>query len=139
METLSSAIPAIGMIEAIAIARIAQVLSQMIWALPDDRSDRGVPNITHSCRDHHDFCHNVLKMAANNEFPLELFTAEVQIYDSLYNKFSKEYRDNYKTGRRSAASSVCLRRSRKQYKNTRTAYGRFLKRTSPSKSRKNDK
>ena len=57
METLSSAIPAIGTIEAIAIARIAQVLSQTIRAIgaikdflmetiPEDRSVRGDPNIT---------------------------------------------------------------------------------------------
>ena len=51
METLSSAIPAIGTIEAIAIARIAQVLSQTIRAIehflmetiPDDRGDPKVP------------------------------------------------------------------------------------------------
>ena len=54
METLSSAIPAFGTIEAIAIARIAQVLSQTIRAIgaiehflmetiPDDRGDPKVP------------------------------------------------------------------------------------------------
>ena len=55
METLSSAIPAIGTIEAISIAsRIAQVLSQTIRAIgaiehflmqtiPDDRGDPKVP------------------------------------------------------------------------------------------------
>ena len=54
METLSSAIPAIWTIEAIAIARIAQVLSQTIRAIgaiehslmetiPDDRGDPKVP------------------------------------------------------------------------------------------------
>ena len=54
METLSSAIPVIGTIEAIAIARIAQVLSQTIWGIgtiehflmetiPDDRGDPKVP------------------------------------------------------------------------------------------------
>ena len=122
METLSSAIPAIGTIEAIVIARIAQVLSQTIRAIgaikdflmetiPDDRGD---PNIMRSCRERHDSCQNVLKVAADNEFSLELFTSEVQIYDYLYNKFSKEYGENTKgliAG--SAASSVCLRRKRK--------------------------
>ena len=89
METLSSAIPAIG-----TIARIAQVLSQTIRAIgaikdflretiPDDRSDRGDPNITRSWRKRHDSCQNVLKLAADNEFSLELFTAEVQINDCL--------------------------------------------------------
>ena len=125
METLSSATPAIGTIEAIVIARIAQVQTIraigaikyfLMEAIPDDLSDRGDLNITRSCRERHDSCQNVLKVAADNEFSLELFTAEVQIYDCLYIKFSKEYGENTKgliAGRRSAASSVCLRRKRK--------------------------
>ena len=125
METLSSAIPAIGTIEAIVIARIAQVQTIrtmgaikdfLMETIPDDLSDRGDPNITRSCRERHDSCQNVLKVAADNEFSLELFTAEVQIYDCLCNKFSKESGENTKgliAGRRSAASSVCLRRKRK--------------------------
>ena len=64
--------------------------------IPDDQSDRGDPNITRSCRERHDSCQNVLKVAADNEFSLELFTAEVKIYDCLYNKFSKEYGENTK-------------------------------------------
>ena len=91
METLSSAIPVIGTIEAIAIARIAQVLSQTIRAIGAIKdflmetipSDRGDPNITRSCRERHDSCQNVLKVAADNEFSLELFTEEVQIYDCI--------------------------------------------------------
>ena len=129
--------------------RIAQVLSQTIRAIGAiknflmETSDRGDPNITHSCRERHDSCHNVLKMAADNEFSLELFTAEVQIYDCLYNKFSKEYRDKYKGincwKKIGGKFGLSPEEAEKQYKNIRTAYGRFLTRTSPSKSRKNDK
>ena len=137
------------------IPRIAQVLSQTIRAIgaikgflmetiPDDRSDRGDLNITHSCRERHDSCHNVLKMAVDNEFSLELFTADVQIYGCLYKKFSKEYNDKYKGiincwKKIGGKFGLFPEGSEKQYKNIRTAYGRFLKRTSPSKSRKNDK
>ena len=84
--------------------------------IPDDLWDRGDPSITRSCRERHYSCQNVLKVAADKEFSLELFTPEVQIYDILYNKFNKEYGENTKgliAGRRSAASSVCLRRKRK--------------------------
>ena len=62
METLSSAISAIGTIEAIAIAIIAQVLSQTIRAIGAIKyflmetipGDRGDPNIMRSCRERHD-------------------------------------------------------------------------------------
>ena len=89
METLSSAIPAIGTIEAIAIARFAQVLTETIRAIgaikdflmetiPDHQSDRG------SCRERHDSCQNVLKVAADNECSLLNYSRRKSRYTIVY-------------------------------------------------------
>ena len=62
---------------------------------------------------------------------LALFMEEVQKYDCLYNKFSTEYRHKHK-------KNDCWKANRekfdlgpdqaeKKFKNTRTAYARFLK------------
>ena len=68
------------------------------------------------------------KMAATSELNSSLFMEEVQKYECLYNKFSKDYKNKFtrlncwrKIGEK---FDVDAAESEKKYKNIRTAYGR---------------
>ena len=57
--------------------------------------------------------------------------AEIQVYDCLYNKFSKEFRDKYKKmncwatiGRK---FSITAQEAENKFKNLRSSYTRFLR------------
>ena len=71
------------------------------------------------------------KMAATSELNSSLFMEEVQKYECLYNKFSKDYKNKFtrlncwrKIGEK---FDVDAAEAEKKYKNIRTAYGRYLK------------
>ena len=70
-------------------------------------------------------------MPATSELNSSLFMEEVQKYECLYNKFSKDYKNKFtrlncwrKIGEK---FDVDAAEAEKKYKNIRTAYGRYLK------------
>ena len=83
-------------------------------------------------------------MAATTvEFNQALFMEEVQKYECIYNKFSKDYKNKYirLNSWKAIGEKFCLDapEAERRYKNCRTSYGRYLKKRKsvPSGSRRN--
>ena len=69
--------------------------------------------------------------ATNNEFNSSLFMEEVQIYECLYNKFCRDYKNKFirlNCWKKIAEKfNIDAAEAEKKYKNIRTAFGRFLR------------